>query len=60
MFYMGKWGNPRTKCHPLSRMGLNICQINDGPSGILKKKQNFFCDDPPEFSNAVPGKSLKI
>lgn len=49
MFYLGKWGNPRDKCHPLSRIGLNICQITDGPYGILKKRRNFSCDgsSPP-------------
>lgn len=52
MFYLGKWGNPRDKCHPLSRIGLNICQITDGPHGILRKRRNFSCDgSSPPFTN---------
>ncbi|XKL59342.1 hypothetical protein PGB90_000358 [Kerria lacca] len=55
MFYLGKWGNPRNKCHPLSRMGLNICEITDGPSGIPKKKQNFLCNDSSNELKNVRG-----
>lgn len=44
MFYMGKWGNTKTNCHPLSRMGINICQFVDGPGGIPTKIPNFSCN----------------
>ncbi|KAI5707036.1 hypothetical protein M8J76_009597 [Diaphorina citri] len=43
LLFYGKWGNPRSKCHPLSRVGLHICQLADGPTGIPMKKQNFNC-----------------
>lgn len=43
MKYRGKWGNPKTKCHPLKRIGLHICEITDGPSGIPKKVSHFQC-----------------
>lgn len=57
MFYLGKWGNPRNKCHPLSKMGLNICQITDGPSGIPKKKHNFVCGNA--YARKISGKFIK-
>jgi hypothetical protein len=37
MKYRGKWGNPKTKCHPLRRIGLHVCEQTDGPTGIPKK-----------------------
>ncbi|KAL1461850.1 hypothetical protein WDU94_013717, partial [Cyamophila willieti] len=43
LLFYGKWGNPRSKCHPLSRVGLHICQLSDGPTGIPMKKQNYNC-----------------
>ncbi|XP_050526283.1 uncharacterized protein LOC126897006 isoform X1 [Daktulosphaira vitifoliae] len=43
MHYYGRWGNPHNKCHPLSRMGLQICQFTDGPTGIPMKPYDFQC-----------------
>eukprot|EP00102_Acyrthosiphon_pisum_P013400 XP_008182958.2 PREDICTED: LOW QUALITY PROTEIN: vacuolar protein sorting-associated protein 62 [Acyrthosiphon pisum] len=43
MQYYGKWGNQRSKCHPLSKMGLQICQFTDGPTGIPMKQHDFRC-----------------
>lgn len=43
MRYYGKWGNPHRKCHPLSKMGLQICQFTDGPTGIPMKQHDFQC-----------------
>ncbi|XP_025410995.1 vacuolar protein sorting-associated protein 62-like [Sipha flava] len=43
MQYYGKWGNPHSKCHPLSKMGLQICQFTDGPTGIPMKPHDFQC-----------------
>lgn len=28
--FRGKWGNQRSKCHPLTRVGLHLCEISDG------------------------------
>lgn len=41
--FNGRWGNPKSKCHPLKRIGLNFCEYIDGPTGIPLKKPNFFC-----------------
>lgn len=41
--FMGKWGNPKSKCHPLKRLGLNFCEYNDGPTGIPMKEPHFSC-----------------
>uniref|UniRef100_A0A182W869 Uncharacterized protein n=1 Tax=Anopheles minimus TaxID=112268 RepID=A0A182W869_9DIPT len=30
MKFNGRWGNPKTKCHPLKRIGLHICELTDG------------------------------
>lgn len=43
MKYRGKWGNPKTKCHPLRRIGLHVCEQTDGPHGIPKKSSHFTC-----------------
>lgn len=43
MKYRGKWGNPKTKCHPLRKIGLHVCETTDGPSGIPKKTAHFTC-----------------
>ncbi|KAG5345009.1 VPS62 protein, partial [Acromyrmex heyeri] len=43
MTFKGKWGNPRSNCHPLARLGFNICEFVDGPTGIPMKKFNFRC-----------------
>lgn len=43
MKYRGKWGNPKTKCHPLRRIGLHVCEQTDGPTGIPKKTAHFTC-----------------
>lgn len=43
MTFTGKWGNPRTNCHPLARLGFNICEFVDGPTGIPMKRMNFKC-----------------
>uniref|UniRef100_A0A182YE26 Uncharacterized protein n=1 Tax=Anopheles stephensi TaxID=30069 RepID=A0A182YE26_ANOST len=41
MKFNGRWGNPKTKCHPLKRIGLHICELTDGPTGIPRKKHHF-------------------
>ncbi|XP_011864946.1 PREDICTED: uncharacterized protein LOC105560431 [Vollenhovia emeryi] len=43
MTFRGKWGNPSSNCHPLAKLGFNICQFVDGPTGIPMKKFNFQC-----------------
>jgi len=45
MQYYGKWGNQHSKCHPLSKMGLQICQFTDGPTGIPMKPHDFQCQN---------------
>ncbi|XP_055845616.1 uncharacterized protein LOC129911740 isoform X2 [Episyrphus balteatus] len=44
--FKGKWGNPKSKCHPLRRIGLNFCEYTDGPTGIPLKEPHFQCDAP--------------
>ena len=46
--YRGKWGNQKTRCHPFSKLGINICEITDGPTGIPLKKMNFQCASKPK------------
>ncbi|KAL7734825.1 hypothetical protein ACLKA6_011106 [Drosophila palustris] len=41
--YRGKWGNPKSKCHPFRRIGLNFCEFTDGPTGIPLKEPHFEC-----------------
>ncbi|XP_065360246.1 uncharacterized protein LOC135954106 [Calliphora vicina] len=41
--FKGKWGNPKSKCHPLRRIGLNFCEFTDGPTGIPLKEPHFQC-----------------
>lgn len=41
--FHGRWGNPKSKCHPLKRIGLNFCEYSDGPTGIPLKKPHFTC-----------------
>ncbi|KAH8257077.1 hypothetical protein KR038_002581 [Drosophila bunnanda] len=41
--YRGKWGNPKSKCHPFRRIGLNFCEFTDGPTGIPLKEPHFQC-----------------
>lgn len=41
--FRGKWGNRKSRCHPVSKLGINICEISDGPTGIPLKKINFRC-----------------
>ncbi|XP_076301048.1 uncharacterized protein LOC143219098 [Lasioglossum baleicum] len=43
MSFRGKWGNPKSNCHPLARLGFNICEFVDGPTGIPMKKTSFRC-----------------
>ncbi|XP_076240651.1 uncharacterized protein LOC143183109 [Calliopsis andreniformis] len=43
MTFRGKWGNPKSNCHPLARLGFNICEFVDGPTGIPMKKSSFRC-----------------
>uniref|UniRef100_A0A1B0AU93 Vacuolar protein sorting-associated protein 62 n=1 Tax=Glossina palpalis gambiensis TaxID=67801 RepID=A0A1B0AU93_9MUSC len=43
LFFKGKWGNPKNKCHPLKRIGLNFCEYTDGPVGIPLKESHFQC-----------------
>ncbi|KAG5892843.1 hypothetical protein JTB14_032436 [Gonioctena quinquepunctata] len=40
MSYSGKWGNPKKNCL-LEKLGL--CEYSDGPQGILREKQDFYC-----------------
>lgn len=42
--FNGRWGNPKSKCHPLKRVGLNFCEHIDGPTGIPQKKPHFYCN----------------
>ncbi|XP_063222194.1 uncharacterized protein LOC134530861 [Bacillus rossius redtenbacheri] len=44
MAYRGRWGNPRSGCHPLAR---RLCRSSDGPTGIPLKRPNFSCPPPP-------------
>lgn len=41
--FNGRWGNPKSKCHPLKKFGLNFCEYTDGPTGIPLKKPHFVC-----------------
>ncbi|XP_066581581.1 uncharacterized protein [Prorops nasuta] len=43
MTFRGKWGNPKSNCHPLAHLGFDICEFVDGPTGIPMKKSNFKC-----------------
>ncbi|CAK9795635.1 Vacuolar protein sorting-associated protein 62 [Anthophora plagiata] len=43
MTFRGKWGNPKSNCHPLARLGFNICEFVDGPTGIPMKQSSFRC-----------------
>ncbi|KAK9295643.1 hypothetical protein QLX08_010072 [Tetragonisca angustula] len=43
MTFRGKWGNPRSNCHPLAKLGFNICEFVDGPTGIPMKQSSFRC-----------------
>lgn len=42
--FKGKWGNPKSKCHPFRRIGLNFCEYTDGPIGIPLKEPHFQCN----------------
>lgn len=42
--FLGRWGNPRAGCHPLSTA---ICTQADGPTGIPLKGRPFSCPAPP-------------
>lgn len=44
LYFKGKWGNPKSKCHPFKRIGLNFCEFSDGPTGIPLKEHHFNCD----------------
>lgn len=43
--YKGRWGNPKSKCHPLKRIGLHFCEYADGPTGIPLKESHFQCSN---------------
>ncbi|CAO1419674.1 unnamed protein product [Diamesa hyperborea] len=43
MKYRGRWGNPKSRCHPLRKIGLHFCERSDGPTGIPKKTDHFKC-----------------
>ncbi|XP_037933593.1 uncharacterized protein LOC119668221 [Teleopsis dalmanni] len=45
--FKGKWGNPKSKCHPFRRIGLNFCEYTDGPTGIPLKEPHFQCNAAP-------------
>lgn len=42
--YEGRWGNPKSKCHTLMA---GFCELNQGPTGIPKKRINFPCIQEP-------------
>ncbi|XP_017774699.1 PREDICTED: uncharacterized protein LOC108561302 [Nicrophorus vespilloides] len=42
MKYQGRWGNPKSNCLLAKRLG--ICQLSDGPMGIIRDVQDFYCD----------------
>lgn len=44
MKYRGKWGNPKSHCHPLRKIGLYFCEKSDGPTGIPRKTPHFSCN----------------
>ncbi|XP_076268014.1 uncharacterized protein LOC143201042 isoform X2 [Rhynchophorus ferrugineus] len=41
MSFEGKWGNPKTKCILLKKFGL--CEYTEGPRGLLREHQDFYC-----------------
>lgn len=41
LFFKGKWGNPKRNCVLSGKLGL--CEYTDGPPGILRAQQEFFC-----------------
>lgn len=41
MTFKGKWGNPKTKCVLLKKLGL--CEYTEGPRGLLRDHQDFYC-----------------
>lgn len=44
--FQGRWGNSKTKCHPLKRIGLHFCEFSDGPKGITNRRPHFQCARP--------------
>lgn len=45
--FEGRWGNSKSKCHPLERIGLNLCKFSDGPKGITNRLAHFQCAARP-------------
>lgn len=43
--FKGRWGNPKRNCLLFSKLG--ICELSDGPVGILTRKQDFYCWNLP-------------
>lgn len=43
LYYQGKWGSPKSYCLPLKKVGIDICEFADGPTGIPMKRLNFLC-----------------
>lgn len=41
--FKGRWGNSKSYCHPLNKVGIDICQLSNGPTGIPLKRPNFVC-----------------
>uniref|UniRef100_A0A6P7GDX6 Vacuolar protein sorting-associated protein TDA6 isoform X1 n=1 Tax=Diabrotica virgifera virgifera TaxID=50390 RepID=A0A6P7GDX6_DIAVI len=41
MTFRGRWGNPKKSCLLIKKFG--ICEYSDGPTGIVRKKQDFYC-----------------
>ncbi|XP_046661754.1 putative vacuolar protein sorting-associated protein TDA6 [Homalodisca vitripennis] len=42
--YRGRWGNPRSGCLALSRLGLrNVCVHTDGPDGLSTRRMAISC-----------------
>lgn len=41
MLFKGKWGNPKSNCFLFKKLGL--CEYTDGPVGLLRNVQDFYC-----------------
>lgn len=39
--FRGKWGNPPQNCFLIKKLG--ICELSDGPKGILERNPDFYC-----------------
>lgn len=41
MSFEGKWGNAKANCLLFQKLGL--CEYTEGPSGVIRNKQDFYC-----------------